>query len=237
MSRHATRLTLAAVATLLAACRVAGGRAGAAPTPYPTDEASLSRPLPTPVPDVVAFVNGQPVRVEQVVPLAKKELDGRTAEEIEKRKPLALRRALLRYVDRELLVQEAIARGVSADARRLEWAYDQIRGEYPDEERWREHLSADGLTPDRFRTELRQQMTVAALVDSELLKAAVSDEEARAAYEANPSAFGPAGPQGRPPYEAVRDRAAAVVREGRRPATTAELIAALRARARIEILI
>ncbi len=237
MSRHATLLTLAAGCACLAACRGAGGRAAAAPTPYPTDEASLSRPLPTPVPEVVAFVNGQPVRVEQVVPLAKKELDGRRAEEIEKRKPLALRRALLRYVDRELLVQEAIARGVSADARKLEWAYDQIRGEYPDEERWREHLSADGLTPDRFRTELRLQMTVAALVDSELLKAAVGDEEARAVYEANPSAFGPAGPQGPPPYEAVRDRAAAVVREGRRQATTDELIAALRARARIEILI
>ncbi|MFN8092082.1 MAG: SurA N-terminal domain-containing protein [Vicinamibacteria bacterium] len=237
MSRHATRLTLAAVASLLAACRGAGGRAGAAPTPYPTDEASLSRPLPTPVPEVVAFVNGQPVRVEQVVPLAKKELDGRTAEEIEKRKPLALRRALLRYVDRELLVQEAIARGIVADPRKLDWAYDQLRREYPDEEKWREHLSDQGLTPDRFRTELRQQMTATALVDTELLKVAVRDEEARAVYEANPSAFGAAGPQGPPPYEAVRDRAAALVREGWRQATTDELLATLRARARIEILI
>ena len=171
------------------------------------------------------------------MPLAKKELDGRTAEEIEKRKPLALRRALLRYVDRELLVQEAIARGIVADPRKLDWAYDQLRREYPDEEKWREHLSDQGLTPDRFRTELRQQMTATALVDTELLKVAVRDEEARAVYEANPSAFGAAGPQGPPPYEAVRDRAAALVREGWRQATTDELLATLRARARIEILI
>jgi peptidyl-prolyl cis-trans isomerase C len=232
-------LALVALAGGLAAssCVAGGGGRAATPSPYPTDEASLSRPLPSPLPDVIAFVNGQAIRVGQVLPMAKPELDGRTEEEIEKRKPLALRRALLKYVDRELLVQEAIARGISADARRLEWAYDQSRREYPDEAKWREHLRDQGMTPELFRTELRQQQTVNALVDAELREIPVGDEEARAVYERDPRALGPPGPDGPPPFESVRDRAAAAVREGWRQATTDDLVAKLRAKARIEILI
>lgn len=239
MARRAPFLVVAIAGALaVSACGGAGGgRAAAKPTPYPTDDASLSRPLPKPVPDVVAFVNGQPIRVDQVLPLAKKELDGKTAEDIEKQKPLALRRALLRYVDRELLVQEALARGLSADTRKVDWAYDQLRREFPDEDRWEEHLRDQGTDPRRLRMELRQQQTVTALVDAELQKVTVGEEEARALYDSNPSAFGPAGPNGPPSYESVRDRAAAAVREGWRQATTDELLAGLRAKARIEILI
>jgi hypothetical protein len=238
MSRRSLPLVAATCALAASSCVGAGGgRASSPPTPYPSDEASLSRPLPKPVPDVVAFVNGQPIRVEQVLPMAKKELDGNKLEDIEKKKPAALRRALLKYVDRELLVQEAIARGISADARKVDWAYDQLRREYPDDAKWKEHLRDQGLTPERFRTELRQQMTVAALVDTELAKVAVRDEEARAVYDGNPAAFASPGATEPPPFEAAKEKAAAVVREGWRQATTDELLAKLRARARIEILI
>lgn len=230
--------TLAAAALLVAAgCSRAGGGAAAAPTPYPTDEASLSRPLPRPLPDVIARVNGQPVRVEQVMPMVKKDLDQQTEEDMERLKPLVLRRALLKYCDRELLVQEALARGLSADTRRVDWAYDQARGEHPDDAEWAQFLKGQGLDPQRFRMELRVQQTVAALVDAELRKTPVTEEEARAAYSKDPSAFAPPGPDGPAPFESVKDAVTAAVRESRRPATAEALLARLRARARVEILI
>jgi SurA-like N-terminal domain len=228
---------LASALVLASGCSGRPGPAAAAPSPYPTDEASLSRPLPRPFPEVVARVNGEAIRVDQVLPMAKKDLDNQTAEDIEKGKPAALRRALLRYVDRELLVQEALARGISADTRRVDWAYDQLRREHPDDADWARFLLQQGLDPQRFKTELRAQLTVAALVDAELLKTPVTDEEARALYQKNPQAFAVAGTSGPASFESARDAVAAAVREARRPATIDALVARLRAKGRVEILI
>jgi hypothetical protein len=236
-SLHTPALAAVMALVALAGCSRPGGGAVAAPTPYPTDEASLSRPLPKPFPDVVARVNGQPVRVEQVMPMAKKDLDLQTSEDMERLKPLVLRRALLRYCDRELLVQEALARGISADTRHVDWAYDQMRSEHPDEVEWAKFLLGQGLDPQRFKMELRIQQTVAALVDAELSKTPVTDEEARAAYLKDPSAFAPVGPKGPAPFESVKEAAVAAVRESRRPATIEALLARLRAKGRVEILI
>jgi hypothetical protein len=132
------------------------------------------------VPEVVARVNGQEIRLPQILPMAKLELDRVSVREREEKKPEALRHALQAYVDRELLVQEAIARGVKADSRDVDWAYDQMRREHPDDEAWEEFLAGQGMDPNTFRAELRLQRTVSALLDR---------EEAREA--ANAGAAGP----------------------------------------------
>lgn len=152
------------VALALASCsRPAAGPGGPA-TPGP---AELARPLPSPVPDVVARVNGRPVRVHQILALAKAELDRMSVAERDARKPEALRRALEKYVDRELLLQEALARGVEADSRAVEWAFDQMRRERRDEQAWAEFLAGQGLDERALRGELRAQLTVEALLDGE----------------------------------------------------------------------
>jgi LPS sulfotransferase NodH len=74
-------------------------------------------------------------------------------------------------VDRELLLQEALARGVAADSRQVDWAYDQLRREHADEDAWEEFLASQGMDPQSLRVELRSQHTVAALVDQELRQA------------------------------------------------------------------
>lgn len=229
------RLAPALALVLAAGCSGHPGTAAAVPSPYPTDEASLSRPLPKPMPDVVARVNGEAIRLDQVLPMAKKDLDNQTAEDMEKHKPAALRRALLRYVERELLVQEALARGISADTRRVDWAYDQLRTEHPDDVEWASFLLNQGLDPQRFKTELRVQLTVAALVDAELLKTPVADEEAQALYAKNPQAFAVAGTSGPASFESAREAVVAAVRNGRRQATIDALVARLRAKGRVEI--
>lgn len=226
----ATRAAVVLLALLPAACS-----RGPAPAPSPSPLA-LDRPLPSPVPDVVARVNGQPIRIHQILPIAKLDLDSVSVAEREKKKPEVLRRALQKYVDRELLVQEALARGVEADSRQVDWAYDQIRHEHADESAWMEFLAGQGMDPQSFRAELRSRHTVAALLDREAESWPVPEPEAREAFEANPEAFAAPG-AAPPPFEAVRGEVETAVRQSKRGEIEAALLARLRAKARIELLL
>lgn len=195
----ATRAALTLLVLLPAACS-----RGPSAAPSPSSAAvDTFRPLPSPVPDVVARVNGQPIRIHQILPMAKAELDRVSVAERDRRKPEVLRHALQRYVDRELLLQEALARGVEADSREVDWAYDQMRREHADEAAWEEFLAGQGMDLQSFRAEVRSQHTVAALLDQEVREA---------------SSGGATGPRTREEIEAA-------------------LLARLRAKARIELLL
>jgi hypothetical protein len=172
-------------ATLVLVCGlcVVGACSGPESAPAPSAEATASpdpsRPLPSPFPDVVARINGQPIRFAQIVPLAREELEKLPNEEQEAGRPAAVRRALERYIDRELLFQEAQARGFTVDERRVAWAYDQTRQEYPDDEEWKAFLAEEGLDPQALKAEIRIQYMVGALLRAEAARAGVSDEAGR----------------------------------------------------------
>jgi hypothetical protein len=232
MSR--TRAVLVVVALALAACsRPAGG-----PAPSPSPAAlDPGRPLPSPVPEVVARVNGQPIRIHQILPMAKAELDRASVADRERVKAGVLRRALQKYVDRELLLQEALARGVTADSRQVDWAYDQMRREHGDEAAWEEFLAGQGLNPQSLRAELRSQHTVAALLEQEVQGWPVTEAEARAVYESNPRGFGPPDAAAPPSFGAVRGEIEEALRRNKRGEIQDALLARLRAKARIELLL
>ena len=155
---------------------------GPGPSPDPT------RPLPSPLPEVVARVNGRPVYMRDIVPLAKPELD--KAADREKARPATLRAAVERYVGRELLFQEALARGLRADDEVVEQAYNQARLRYPDEKDWVDALLVQGFDPASFRTELRIQAVLARLAEEEARKIKpVSEEEAEAYYDSHREDF------------------------------------------------
>jgi hypothetical protein len=228
--------SLPAIVLLLALSACSGAGRGPSPSASPTtDAANLDRPLPSPVPEVVARVNGVAISLAQIVPMAKAAFDRVPASEQEKRKPGILRRALNEYVDRELLVQEALAHGVKADGRDVEWAYDQMRREHPDENEWKSFLAQQGLDPQSLRAELRAQQTVTALLAQEVSSWPVPEADARAVYDANPQAFAPPGATSPPPFEAVRDQVEAEVRVQRQADIRKALLGRLRAKARIEI--
>lgn len=172
--------------TALLACALAcsptadAPRAAASASPSPGGASDLSRPLPSPVPDVVARVNGRAIRLAQVLPAARSELRRPSVADAEHRKAEALRRALQQCVERELLVQEALARGIEAEARQVDWAYDQLRREYRDDAAWEAFLAGEGFDALSFRGELRLQQTVSALLDREAQARNVTRDEARA---------------------------------------------------------
>jgi hypothetical protein len=207
------------------------------PQATPTPTADPARPLPSPVPSVVARVNGRPIALTQILPLAKGALARLPRSEQDKNKPAVLRMSLERHVERELLLQEALARGIRADSRRVDWAYDRARQDHRDEVAWKEHLAGEGWTPESFRAELRAQQTIAALLEKEILAAPIRAEEVRAAYEADPRAFGPAGAEAPPRFEDVYAQVERSVRLSKQGPIAAAFVERLRARARIELLL
>ena len=226
-----TRGAVAMLGLALASC---SGAPFPSPSPASTDP---GRPLPSPVPEVVARVNGQPIRIGQILPIAKSELDRVPDADRDRKRPEALRHALEQYVDRELLLQEALARGIKADSRAVDWAYDQMRREHAGEQAWAEFLAEQGMDPQSFKDELRAQHTVAALVEQEVRAFPVPEAAARAAFEADPEAFGPEGAKAPPAFEAVREEVEAAVRQGQRTAIHDALLGRLRGKARIELLL
>ena len=99
------------------------------------------------MPDVVARVNGQPVALLSLVPMAKLELD--RAADREKARPRVMRAALERYITRELLFQEAEARGIRPDDATVEQAYNQARLRHPREDDWKDTLQIRASTRPR----------------------------------------------------------------------------------------
>jgi len=182
-------------------------------------------------------VNGQEIRIRQILPLAKAALDKVSVAERDKRKPEIVRQALDSYVTRELLLQEALARGIAADTRDVEQSYDQMRAEHAGDAEWAYFLSEQGIAPQSFKAELRIQHTVAALVVREVQAWPVPEAEARAAFDSNPQSFGPAGAAEPPSFDAVRSEVEGAVRQHKAEEIQAALVARLRARAKIELYI
>jgi peptidyl-prolyl cis-trans isomerase C len=167
---------LALLTLLLPAC----SREAKPPEARSSDPA---RPLPSPLPDVVARVNGQAIHLKSILPLAKAELKLSRDEEKVDALPRVLRSALERYIGRELMLQEAMRRGLQGDDASVEQAYNEVRLRHPDEQDWVDNLRGQGFDPASFRTELRIQAALARLGADEAAKAApVTDEEAEVYY-------------------------------------------------------
>jgi len=155
----------------------------------------------------------------------------------EDRKPEALRKALDDYVTRELLLQEALARGISADTRAVEMSFDMIHAEHPGEKDWQAFLTEQAMDAQTLKAELRVQHTVAALIAEEIRSWKVPEALAREVFAANPRGFGAPGATTTPTFESVREEVEDAVRRQRADAIQAELVARLRARAQIELYI
>lgn len=144
-------------------------------------------PLPDPLPSVAARVNGEEIQTRNVVIIAEARL---RRKEIEDR-IVAYRRAVQEVIARELLLQEALARGITPDPARLQQIYDETRAGYRDDASWEMFLGQEGLDEELFRKELRVQHTVNGLIDQVAGSdpISISDEQARAFYDENPQLF------------------------------------------------
>lgn len=180
------RLGLCGVLVLAGCSRATAPAASPGPLPPPVDAVT---PLPEPLPQVAAKVNGQLVPLGNVEIIATRLLS--EAGDQPKDRPFAYRRALQQLIVRELLFQEALARKLKADDAKVEAAYNEARVPYPDDRAWVSFLAQQGIDADTFRREIRAQQTVAALLDAEgaLAGAQATERETRAYYDAHPERF------------------------------------------------
>jgi peptidyl-prolyl cis-trans isomerase C len=153
-----------------------------------TAEVDATTPLPDPLPAIAAQVDGYAIPMAFVKIAAERLREGRPSEAD---RPWAYRQALQQLVARELLVQEALARGIAADDKEVQAAYDEARLPHRDENEWAAFLAKQGLTGDTFRAQIRAELTAQALIAKETadLPSTVSEEEARVFYAANPALF------------------------------------------------
>jgi len=185
--RAASALGLVPVLLVLAtACRPATP-APSGPGPV-TGEVDGQRPLPSPLPPVAARVNGQPILTLRVAALARPNADRGSADTGPN--PRVLREALRELMARELLFQEAVARGVQVDPRVVERAYDELRGAPASEADWLGQLRLEGLDAAALREEVRLRATVEALRSSLAPRTPeqVTEDEAVAYLQAHPEA-------------------------------------------------
>jgi hypothetical protein len=233
------RLPVVLAVPLLASAWGCAGGSGPAPTPTPaaTSDAEMMRPLPSPLPMVAGRVNGQDIPIRHVAIMVEESIElGRVSES---RRNALYREALDQLVKRELLLQEAEARGVTADPVAVQRAYDQLRGHYRNEEDWKGFLKGRSLDDDLLRTELRVRHTVQALLEQEAAQHAVStsEEELRALYDrTDPKEFHPEGasPAPKPPFEAVRGALNERLLQQKHAEASDRFVESLRARAKIE---
>lgn len=160
MSRTRTPIAGLASILLLAGCSSKeSGPAATSGSPGPVDPAA---PLPSSLPAVAAKVDGTDVPSLTVAVYAR--LLIARAKFTKDQKPQAMRSALDHLVERELLLQEALRRGIVADESALNIAYDTARARYKTDADWAAFLAEQGTDPTAYRQELRVQKTIEVLL-------------------------------------------------------------------------
>ena len=168
----------------------AAGAASPVPTAEPGAPPEIDRvtPLPKPLPEVAARVDGQPIPTRTVRLIVEQSGRGRGAAAEE---PAVYRQALQQAIVRELLFQEAIRRKIAASDAQVEQTYNEARVRFKDDKAWAEMLKGQGWDPQSFRNELRVHHTIQALLAkvADEASAQATDQEAQAFYDSHPAVF------------------------------------------------
>jgi peptidyl-prolyl cis-trans isomerase C len=146
------------------------------------------KPLPAQLPEVLAKVNGEPVR--------KTDFD-RVLRNIElsngpipaERRTEVLRGVLDQLITYTLMTQEAKTRNVTVTDAEVDGRIKQMRGAGNDAE-FKKALDARSMTLEQLRTDARIQLTIEKMMQAEVASlAAATDAEARQFYQSNPDKF------------------------------------------------
>jgi peptidyl-prolyl cis-trans isomerase C len=168
--------------------------AAAAASPVPSadpgapPEIDRTTPLPKPLPEVAARVNGQPIPTRTVQVMVEQSGRGRGAAPDD---PGVYRQALQQAIMRELLFQDAVKRKIAANDAQVEQTYNEARVRFKDDKAWEAMLKGQGWDPQAFRNELRVHHTIQALLAkvAEEAGAQTTDQEAQAFYDSHPAVF------------------------------------------------
>jgi len=164
-----------------------GGAQGAAAAPAQPEPA---KPVPAQLPDVLARVNGENVTKQEFEEFVQN-LEGRAGGPVPaEQRDQVYRGVLDQLVGYKLLLQESKARKVSIPEADVDARLAEIRKQFPSEDVFMQMLIQRRMTLEQIRTDARQDMAIAKLIETEIAeKAAVKPDQVQDFYAKNPDQF------------------------------------------------
>ena len=162
-----------------------------APSPgAPTTPAESAGPVPAQLPEVVAYVNGDPITGTDVE-TGITELETRAGQPVPaNRRDVVVRDVLNQLIGYRLLLQETRARMTSVPEADVDAQVTELRSQFSSEEAFFETLQLREMTLEMLRTAARQSLQVDSLLESEIgTGPAVPATEIEEFYEQNPREF------------------------------------------------
>jgi len=131
--------------------------------------------------EIVATVNGRPIYrfdLDNAIQGYSMETHRKTMDQLSPEESLAaLDFALEKLLARELIFQDALARGIVADEERIAAEKMKIMANFPSEEEFYATLAKGGITPEDYHRMLRQDVTVNLASEAKLEEVADPEEE------------------------------------------------------------
>ena len=145
--------------------------------------------MPAQLPEVLAKVNGQPVRKTDFEMMIRDMELGQGPIPADRRDEV-IRGTLDRLITFTVLSQEAKNRKVTATDAEVEDRLKQMQSQFPNEEAFKKALGERSMTLDRLRADTRDNLLISKMVDAEVSTTpGASDAEAKEFYEKNPDKF------------------------------------------------
>jgi len=141
-----------------------------------------------------AVVNGVVIQEEEVnrmLLFQQQRLLATTGQVIRPEMMMDARKMVLeQLIDRELLYQQSLKKGISIKDTEVNEQIDQIKQRYPNEQAFKESMAEDHLTEATLKSKLEMNLAVQKFVEKEFGGTPeVSEAEAKAFYERNPQYF------------------------------------------------
>jgi peptidyl-prolyl cis-trans isomerase C len=178
------------VSTLTSACRKTAASSETKGTASAEQPPQPPKPVPQALPDILARVNGEEVtkgEFEKFINQLEKNAGGPVPPD---RRDEIYRNALDGLVNLKLLTQEVKSRGMAGDEQVVEEEIKKLRSRFPTEEEFAKALAAQQMTAEKLKTELRTQLSINKLMESEASSApAVTDTDVKDYYDKNPERF------------------------------------------------
>jgi peptidyl-prolyl cis-trans isomerase C len=144
--------------------------------------------MPAQLPDVLARVNGEPVRKVEFDRIVRNVEIGSGPIPVERRDEV-LRGLLDQLITYTVMSQEAASKKVSVTEVDIDQRINQMRGQGSDAE-FKKALEARSMSVEQLRSDARVQLTIEKLMEGEVAGiAAATDAEARQFYDTNPDKF------------------------------------------------
>lgn len=144
--------------------------------------------MPAQLPDVLARVNGEPVRKTDFDRLVRNMEVGSGPIPAERRDEV-LRSALDNLITYTVMTQEARAQNVTVSEGEIDERIKQMRGTASDAD-FKKALEARNMSGEQLRTDARVQLTIEKMMEAQVANVGTAtDTEARGFYDKNPEKF------------------------------------------------